>query len=98
MAMFDLPVMTPEDRRRYTRFRQALLKDGFIMLQFSVYARYCQSEESSTVHRKRVRQALPEQGNVRLLAVTDKQYAKMDCYIGKKKSTTEEPPDQLVLF
>jgi len=40
MAMFDLPVETKENRRHYTRFRKLLMKDGFMMLQYSVYARY----------------------------------------------------------
>ena len=46
-AMFDLPVVSPEDRREYTRFRTALLNEGFTMLQFSVYARYIDSEEAA---------------------------------------------------
>ena len=43
VAMFDLPVETQQNRRDYARFRKALLKDGFMMLQFSVYARYLPS-------------------------------------------------------
>src|SRR5690606_25570553 len=38
-AMFDLPVVTKTDRRNYARFRKKLLEEGFMMLQFSVYAR-----------------------------------------------------------
>ena len=45
IAMFDLPVETPVNRRDYTRFRKALLKDGFMMLQFSVYVRFLPSED-----------------------------------------------------
>jgi len=97
-AMFDLPVVAKEDRKRYTEFRTVLLKLGFTMMQFSVYARYCASEEGSEIHRKKVRAALPPAGFVRLLSVTDKQFAKMESFIGKKARTTEEPPDQMLLF
>lgn len=97
-AMFDLPVDTAEARRQYTQFRKHLLKQGFQMLQFSVYARYCASEESSEVHRKHVRKALPPKGQVRLLSVTDKQFGKMEIYFGKKTAIREEPPPQLMLF
>lgn len=97
-AMFDLPVMTTEDRRRYTRFRNALLKLGFTMLQFSVYARYCASEESSEIYRKRVRTAIPQDGFVRLLSVTDRQFGKMECFHGKKGAPPEKPPDQMMLL
>ena len=59
MAMFDLPVEEKEDRRNYARFRKALLKDGFMMLQLSVYARYLPSEEAAEAHRRTVRAAVP---------------------------------------
>jgi len=97
-AMFDLPVMTKEDRKRYTDFRNVLLKLGFNMLQFSVYARYCASEEGSEIHRKQVRAKLPPQGFVRVLSVTDRQFAKMECYQGRRAKPTEDPPDQMMLF
>ena len=97
-AMFDLPTDTKAARRGYTRFRAALLKDGFEMMRYSVYARYCPSEEASEVHRKRIKKALPQQGEVRVLAVTDRQFGKMDVFRGKKKKATEAPPDQLLLL
>ena len=37
MAMFDLPVLLEEERKEATRFRNALLDDGFIMIQYSVF-------------------------------------------------------------
>jgi len=98
LAMFDLPVLSPEDRRNYSRFRNALLNDGFMMLQFSVYARFLPSEEATEIHRRRIRKALPPEGQVRLLAVTDHQFGKMEVYYGKKKSKPEESPPQLLLF
>ena len=39
MAMFDLPVLLEEERKEAARFRKALLDDGFIMIQYSVYSR-----------------------------------------------------------
>jgi len=97
-AMFDLPVDSPKARHEYTRFRHALLKQGFTMLQFSVYARFCSSEEKAEAFRKRIRPQLPPDGQVRQLAVTDKQFGKMEVFSGKKRGKTEKPPDQLMLF
>lgn len=97
-AIFDLPVMTPADRKNYTQFRKALIQDGFMMMQYSVYARYCASEDSSNVHRRRVRVALPPKGHVRILSITDKQFGKMEVFLGKKKARTDEPPPQMELF
>jgi len=45
-AMFDLPVTDKALKKAYARFRKLLLSQGFSMLQFSVYARHCVSEES----------------------------------------------------
>ncbi|MBI3129498.1 MAG: CRISPR-associated endonuclease Cas2 [Candidatus Tectomicrobia bacterium] len=96
--MFDLPVDSKEARREYVRFRNALLGEGFTMLQFSVYARYCASEEAAAAYRRRVRGALPPGGQVRILGVTDRQFGKMEVFQGKKRKGAEEPPPQLMLF
>ncbi len=98
MAMFDLPVDSPAAKRAYTRFRRVLLTEGFTMLQYSVYARYCASEEASEAHRAHLRQLLPPEGQVRLLTMTDRQFGKMEVFFGKTRQPTEEPVSQLLLF
>ena len=98
MAMFDLPTSTEEARKDYTHFRKSLLKDGFNMLQYSVYMRHCASEENADVHYRRVKDFLPPDGEVRLLTITDKQYGRMETYWGKKRKQTPPPPKQLELF
>ncbi|HOK91134.1 MAG TPA: CRISPR-associated endonuclease Cas2 [Candidatus Hydrogenedentes bacterium] len=98
LVMFDLPVGETEQRRNYARFRNELLKDGFTALQYSVYARYCPSEEASEIHKKRVRLMIPPDGRVRLLSITDRQFGKMESYYGKNALPNEEPPEQLLLF
>ncbi len=96
--MFDLPVTTRKARKRYTEFRKLLLREGFTMLQFSVYARYCASEEMAGAFRSRIRRHCHRKGMCRVLAVTDRQFGKMESYIGEKWIELEEPPSQLVLF
>ena len=39
MVFFDLPVETASQRREYRLFRKFLIKDGYLMLQESVYAK-----------------------------------------------------------
>jgi CRISPR-associated protein Cas2 len=98
VAMFDLPVDTASRRRAYTRFRKDLLREGFMRLQYSVYARYCISEEVSSGHRQRIKGALPEEGEVRVVTLTDHQFGKMEVYLGKNREPTEEKPLQLQFF
>ena len=97
-AMFDLPVETREHRRQAARFRIDLRKRGFQMLQFSVYARYCSGEEVANRYRQLVRSFLPDEGQVRLLAVTELQFGKMQVYYGKTLGGAEPKPKQLLLF
>lgn len=97
-ALFDLPVKTQEQRRRHAKFRKDLMANGFVRLQLSVYARYCPSEESATAYRRAVRNLIPADGAVRLVSITDRQFARMESYIGQKKVPREEQPTQLMLF
>ena len=97
-AMFDLPVDTKEDRREYAQFRKALLKRGFTMLQYSVYARHLPSEDAAEHLKLTVQMALPPKGQVRLLMVTDRQFGTMECFYGRKRRAVEDPPLQITLF
>ena len=97
-AMFDLPVKTKSARREYTRFRTFLLTEGFHRLQYSIYARYCANEESANTFRQHIRKRLPPEGNIRLVAITDRQFGKMEVFFGRKKVKPEDAPDQLLLF
>lgn len=98
ITMFDLPVDTSRARKAYTDFRGALLSDGFTMLQFSVYARHCPSDENAIVHEKRIKMFLPNDGEVRLLKITDKQFERMKVFYGKIRKPTEEAPEQFSFF
>ena len=84
-VFFDLPVVTKKERKIASQFRKNLMKDGFVMLQYSVYIRHCASYESQTVHVKRVKSIVPETGMVSILSVTDKQYGDIVNFWGKKK-------------
>ncbi len=96
--MFDLPVDTANARREYTRFRKELLRDGFIQMQYSIYMRHCASKENAGVHLQRIEKFLPPDGEVRILAITDKQFERMDIFWGKSRKRPELPSGQLQLF
>ena len=97
-VMFDLPTTTKTEKRNYARFRKNLKKDGFTMLQFSVYVRHCASGENGIVHQKRVKAFLPPNGKISIITVTDKQYSSMVTYWGRKQQPGVEAPKQLELF
>lgn len=98
IVMFDLPTDTPKARKQYAQFRKALIEDGFIMMQYSVYMRHCASDENAHVHVKRVKSRLPPDGEVRIIKITDKQFGNIDVFYGKKRVQIESAPEQLQFF
>lgn len=99
IVFFDLPVATKKERKIYAQFRKFLIKDGYDMLQFSVYSRICNGEDGAKKHYCRLKDNLPKKGSIRYMKVTEKQYAAMEILVGKK--TVRESKinaEQLTLF
>ncbi len=97
-VFFDLPVGTKAERRSATRFRNFLKDDGYMMLQYSVYARVARGEDAASKHVQRITKKLPQKGSVRALHVTDKQYARMRLLLGEAKKNERIAPQQMVLL
>lgn len=97
-VFFDLPVTTKKHRKRATGFRKGLEKSGFTMMQFSVYTRHCASRQSADVQIKRIKNMVPEEGQVSILTVTDKQYGDIINFWGAKSKPMPEGPKQLEIF
>jgi CRISPR-associated protein Cas2 len=98
LVFFDLPVGTKKERKQASGFRKDLLKDGFGMMQFSVYIRHCPSQESANAHIGRVRKCLPPKGQVSILQITDRQYANIINYWETGTKPLPEGPRQLEMF
>ena len=62
IVFFDLPVVTKRDKKIYAQFRKFLIKDGYDMIQFSVYSRICNGEDGARKHYSRLRDNLPKKG------------------------------------
>ncbi len=99
IVFFDLPVKTKTQRKVATRFRNFLLKDGFFMVQFSVYCRVCNGYDDVEKHKSRIKNNRPDNGSVRLLIITEKQYEKMELIIGNLVKEEEHAVfEQLSIF
>ena len=90
LVFFDLPVKTKPQRRKATQFRNFLIKDGYYMVQFSVYARVCNGNDMVELHKKRLKANVPDDGSIRVLVITEKQYENVDILLGRK-SKYEKP-------
>ena len=100
-VFFDLPVKTKEERTAATHFRKDLLRDGYFMLQFSVYARPCGDWMRVEKHKKRLEYKIPPQGSIRVLPITDRQFQKMEEMINSShfiEKKEHQNCDELLLF
>ena len=108
LVFFDLPVKEKAAQRAATVFRNFLLKDGFQMLQYSVYVRLCNGNFDTEKHAKRIQSNTPKQGRVLMLVVTNKQFEDMKYLVGekmekstkirKKNGSSSQIKGQLTLF
>lgn len=86
VLFFDLPVKTKVERRVYSKFRKALIKKGFFMIQYSVYTKILANRDVAYKEKERVRKLVPEKGHIRIMIVTEKQYSKMEIIVGGKSN------------
>lgn len=98
IVMFDLPVLTKEERRAATKFRLTLLDLGFQMSQLSIYMRVCTSHARVETYCKQVAAALPPDGKVNILQFTDRQYERIISFRGQKREEPKKISDQFDLF
>ena len=91
-VFFDLPTSTPKERKAATSFRQELLKDGFTMFQYSIYMRHCASMEQAQTHVRRVKAMLPDEGEVVIMTLTDKQFGMMEHFSSRKPTDAVQLP------
>jgi CRISPR-associated protein Cas2 len=99
LVFFDLPTTSRGAKRAYVRFRRFLLKDGYDMLQWSVYGRVINGSDRLEGHMKRLNQHLPSKGSVRCLVVSEKQFTSMKLLVGTySKQEKKVGAQQLVLL
>ena len=97
-VFFDLPTLTTEDRRNYRNFRKALIKNGFIMLQESVYCKMMTSPSVENTCKKMIRDNNPPKGIVQTLSITEKQFVKMDYVVGEYKGDIIDSEERLIVL
>lgn len=87
LVLFDLPSVSKQEKKSYVKFRRELMDDGFIMMQFSIYTRFCRNQQDAIKHIERAKAMAPRDGNIRILSVTEKQYEDMILVIGELNET-----------
>ena len=98
MVFFDLPTVTAANRRAYAQFKKYLAKNGFLMLQESVYCKLALNATVAEAVAQGVRKHRPEEGIIQLLTLTEKQFSKMEVITGEYKSEILQSDERLVIL
>ena len=96
IVFFDLPMFTLKDKREYTKFRKFLIKNGFMMMQESVYCKIALNQNSAAVIAESLKKNKPENGLVQMLTVTEKQYSRMEFIVGCSRGDIINSDDRFV--
>lgn len=98
IVAFDLPVKTPAMRRDAARYRAHLRHLGFSKIQLSVYSKYLINGAGFEWVAKQVAGAIPPEGLVRMIPVSDGGWGRSLVFHGKRRVETEGAPEQLAIF
>lgn len=98
LLFFDLPTDSARARKNYRKFREFLLADGWIMLQFSVYSKLSLNNTQADAAKSRVARKCPADGAVVILKVTERQFASMDYLAGERDQSVANSADRVVFL
>lgn len=99
LVLYDLPFVDIEDRKEYTRFRKNILKLGCYIVQFSVYAKVIKNEVYYKAFIEKLKNIIPERGEVRVIKLTEKQYEDMLFFNGAQNNFEKKiSNNSLVIF
>lgn len=82
VLFFDLPMTTKKEVRIYNQFRKYLIKNGYLMMQFSVYCKLFPNRDAAINHVTILKRNVPTEGHIRIMVVTEKQYSRIEIIVG----------------
>lgn len=95
VLFFDLPVETSEHKKAYRKFVKNLKKNGFFMLQYSVYSKLCYDNQVVSSTKKYLNTIKPKEGIISLLTITEKQFNSIEYILGDFVSPVLATDDRL---
>ena len=98
MVLFDLPVETPLQRHNYGKFRRYLIKNGFMMMQESVYTKLVLNGTMVNLMKNKIRKNKPQEGLVEMLVITEKQFSGIEYVSGGEHENIVEGEERLIII
>ena len=98
IVFFDLPTITDTDKREYRKFRKLLLKNGFVMMQESVYTRMVLNQTVQNSVVSMLKNNKPPSGLVQAVVITEKQFSNTVNICGKISTDVVDTDDRVVVL
>lgn len=83
VLFYDLPTITPHDKKSYRKFNKFLIGEGYFMFQESVYIKYLHNSKMKSSELTKIRKASPVIGKVNLLFLNYKAFRSMITITGE---------------
>ena len=93
-----MPVETSEEKREYRRFRKFLIRNGFVMMQESVYSKIVLNNTICEAIHQKVRKHKTKKGLIQMMTITEKQYEKIEIIIGENQTSVIDNDKKLVIL
>ncbi len=98
IVFFDLPTTTDKDKREYRRFRKLLIKNGFVMMQESVYVKMVLNQTVQKSTLEFLKKNKPLDGLVQALVVTEKQFSNTVNIVGTFETDVVDSDERLIVL
>ncbi len=95
---FDLPSVKEKQKRQYAKFVKGIKKQGFYMLQESVYVKLNVDDRAAESSIRQVKEILPPEGLVAVLKVTEKQFVSMDYLLGQMETDVIASDERTIIL
>lgn len=98
IVFFDLPMVNAAERNVYNKFRKFLIKDGFMMMQESVYCKLAANQNAANAIVDHLKNSKPSEGLVQVLIITEKQYSNIQMIVGDKQSDIVNTTERMLIL
>lgn len=95
---FDLPRDSASERRDATVFVKNLIKNGYIMVQESVYCKLIINANYIDSEKEKIRKLKPKRGNILMLTITEKQFNDIEILLGETPQKIVKSADRAVFL
>ena len=98
ILFFDLPIVSSTDRHFYSVFHRFLIRNGFLMLQKSVYSKLVLNPTAANAVLANLRKNKPPEGLIQVICITEKQFSRCEYIIGEFSSEIIDSEERLVVL